>query len=129
MSCHLQGVQPHILRCSDAYAAPSAFSKLAAVLSSRLESQHGSAAAAIAPPPVDAGFTRQLQLLHACREAEMDDVAVAAARRTCRAWRRMVGVCLRGTLIPASFQTARHLAAFPTITVVDLRDVSTVATN
>lgn len=54
----------------------------------------------------------------------MDDLAVAAARQTCSAWRRMVGACLHGTLIPASFQTARHLAAFPTITVVDLRDVS-----
>ena len=63
------------------------------------------------------------------REAEMDDLAVAAARQTCRAWRRMVGACLHGTLIPASFQTARHLAAFPTITVVDLRDVSRVWTQ
>lgn len=54
----------------------------------------------------------------------MDDVVVASARLVCRAWRRMVGACLRGTIIPASFHTANHLAAFPAINVVDLRDVS-----
>lgn len=56
--------------------------------------------------------------------ADSDDMAIAAARLVCRAWRRLVGSRLTGTIIPASFQTADHLAAFPAVTIVDLRDVS-----